>query len=122
LAVCLSDLEDRRHSRGKAEKTAAGSDDDDELRGAAELIGGELMEGLSVGEAGFEQWLTTERERFRLVACSIYAQLLERAEHGGRLEEALAYGLKLLSLDPLQGKLERESAPMGRSSLEHRHD
>jgi TolB-like protein/DNA-binding SARP family transcriptional activator len=88
-------------------ETAAVSEDDDALRSAAGLIGGELMEGLSVGEAGFEQWLTTERERFRLVACTIYGRLLVRAEHGGRLEEALAYGLRLLSLDPLQEHVHR---------------
>ena len=91
----------------KVLETAAASKDDDALRDAAELIGGDLMEGLSVGEAGFEQWLATERERFRLLACSIYARLMERAEHGGRLEEALTYGLKLLSLDPLQEHVHR---------------
>ncbi len=88
-------------------ETAAGSEDDDALRDAAELIGGELMEGLSIGEVGFEQWLATERERFRLVAYSIYAQLLERAEQGGRVEEALTFGLKLLSRDPLQEDVHR---------------
>ena len=47
-------------------ESAADSGDDGALRDAAELIGGELMEGLSIGEAGFEQWLAAERERFRL--------------------------------------------------------
>lgn len=37
------------------------------LREATELVGGELMEGLAIGEAGFEQWLASERERFRLL-------------------------------------------------------
>src|SRR5262249_30416815 len=36
----------------KVVETAAGCVDDDALREAAELIGGDLMEGLSVGEAG----------------------------------------------------------------------
>jgi DNA-binding winged helix-turn-helix (wHTH) protein len=39
-----------------------------ELRAAAELLGGELMEGLETGEAGFEEWLAIERERFRRLA------------------------------------------------------
>src|SRR5947207_3461112 len=65
------------------------------------------MEGLALGESGFEQWLTAERERFRLFACGIHARLMERAERDGRLEEALAYGLKLLSLDPLQEHVHR---------------
>ncbi len=88
-------------------ESAAGSTEEMELREAAQLAGGELMEGLSVGEAGFEQWLTAERERFRLFACDIHARLLELAERGGRIEEALAYGLKLLSLDPLQEHVHR---------------
>ena len=45
----------------------------DELQAVADLIGGELMEGLSVGEVGFEQWLTTERERFRMIAAGVFA-------------------------------------------------
>jgi TolB-like protein len=91
----------------KVVESAAASSDEDELRRAAEIAGGELMEGLSVGEAGFEQWLTTERERFRLLACGIHSRLMEEAEQGGRLEEALAHGLKLLSLDPLQEHIHR---------------
>jgi TolB-like protein/DNA-binding SARP family transcriptional activator/Tfp pilus assembly protein PilF len=88
-------------------ESAAGSTDDAVLREAAKLAGGELMEGLSVGDAGFEQWLMTEREHFRLLACTIHARLMERAEQGGRLEEALTHGLKLLSLDPLQEHVHR---------------
>jgi TolB-like protein len=87
--------------------SAAGSTDEAVLQEAAELAGGELMEGLSVAEAGFEQWLTAERERFRLIVCGIRARLMECAEQGGRLEEALAHGLKLLSLDPLQEHVHR---------------
>ena len=91
----------------KVVESAAGGADHDALRDAAELTGGELMEGLSVGEAGFEQWLAAERERFRLLACTIHARLMECAVHDGRLEEALTHGLKLLSLDPLQERVHR---------------
>ena len=101
-------------------ETAAGSEDDKALRDAAELIGGELMEGLSTGEAVFEQWLATERERLRLVAGSIYARLMGAAERRGRLEEALSYGLKLLSLDPLQEHVHR--AVMRHYVAQGRHD
>ncbi|BCG96925.1 transcriptional regulator [Mesorhizobium sp. 131-2-1] len=65
------------------------------------------MEGLAVGEAGFEQWLASERERFRLLIGRIYTRLMEGAEHSGMVEEALTYGLKLLSLDPLQEHVHR---------------
>jgi TolB-like protein/two-component SAPR family response regulator len=88
-------------------ESAAGSTDEAALSEAAKLAGGELMEGLAFGEAGFEQWLAAERERFRLLACGIQARLMERSERDGRLEEALAHGLKLLSLDPLQEQVQR---------------
>src|SRR5262249_52811682 len=86
----------------KVVEIAAGCADDDALRDAAELTGGELMEGLSVGEAGFEQWLAAERERFRLLVGRIHARLMARVEQDGRLEEALTHGLALISFDPLQ--------------------
>ena len=47
------------------------------LSEAAELIGGDLMEGLSVGEAQYEEWLASERERFRLIICGIYTRLMK---------------------------------------------
>jgi TolB-like protein/DNA-binding SARP family transcriptional activator/Tfp pilus assembly protein PilF len=104
----------------KVVETAAGGADHDALGDAAELTGGELMEGLSVGEAGFEQWLAAERERFRLLAGRIHARLMERAEHDGRLEEALTHGLKLLSFDPLREHVHR--ALMRLYAAQGRHD
>ena len=45
---------------------------------------------------------------------------MERAEHGGRPEEALTWGLKLLSLDPLQEQIHR--ALMRLYAAQGRHD
>jgi DNA-binding SARP family transcriptional activator len=104
----------------KVLETAADSGDEDALCAAAELLCGELIEGLSVGEAGFEQWLATERERFRLLACNIRGRLMEAAERGGRVEEALAQGLQLLALDPLQERVHR--ALMRLYAAQGRHD
>ena len=86
---------------------AGGSTDDAEMRVVAELVGGELLEGLSVGEPGFDQWLRAERERFHLLTCSLHARLMDSAERRGNLEEALVSGLRLLSLDPLQENVHR---------------
>ena len=79
----------------------------DTLRDATGLFAGELMEGLTVGEASFEQWLAGERERFRLLACRINARLMDLEEKAGRLEEALVLGLKVLTFDPLQEHVHR---------------
>src|SRR5262245_55442294 len=101
-------------------ETATECDNEDALRQAAALATGELMEGLVIGEAGFEQWLASEREHFRLIASRIYARLMELAEHRGGLEDALTSGLKLLSVDPLQEHVHR--ALMRIYAAQGRHD
>lgn len=88
-------------------EAAASSTDDSSLALAAPVFRGDLMEGLSIDAAAFEQWLAGERERFRLAACSVYLRLMQRAEQDGRVEEAIAYGQKLLSIDPLQEQVHR---------------
>jgi TolB-like protein/Tfp pilus assembly protein PilF len=75
---------------------------------------------LAIDEAGFEQWLASEREHFRLIASRIYARLMELAEHRGALEEALTSGLKLVALDPLQEHVHR--ALMRIYAAQGRHD
>ncbi|WP_168247361.1 MULTISPECIES: BTAD domain-containing putative transcriptional regulator [unclassified Mesorhizobium] len=104
----------------KAVEDLSGSKDKEALKEAAELISGDLMEGLSVGEAPYEEWLASERERFRLTRCGIYVRLMDDAEQGGRFEEALTYGLKLLALDPLHEPVHR--ALMRLYAAQGRHD
>jgi DNA-binding SARP family transcriptional activator len=62
----------------KVLESAAGSKEEDTLSEAADLIDGELLEGLSVSEAGFEHWLSAERARFRILAGTVYTRLMER--------------------------------------------
>ncbi|MGH6907632.1 MAG: AfsR/SARP family transcriptional regulator, partial [Aestuariivirga sp.] len=81
---------------------AVKSADENALREAAGIIRGEFLEGLSINEPAFEQWLTSEREKFRLQACAINTKLMEHSESRGDFEEALGHGLKLVSFDPLQ--------------------
>ena len=88
-------------------ETGTASNDDKVLGEVVGLVGGELLEGLSIGEPSFEHWLAVERERFRLLIVSIYGRLMDGAERSGRLEEALNFGLKSLSLDPLQESVHR---------------
>ena len=104
----------------KVLEAAAAGEDEGALEHAAGLIGGELMEGLSVGEASFEHWLSAERARIRVLCETVYTRLMQRAEQGGRPEEALAHGLKLLSIDPLQEHVHR--ALMRIYAAQGRHD
>jgi TolB-like protein/DNA-binding SARP family transcriptional activator len=101
-------------------ETSADSHDGAVLKQAAELFRGDLMEGLSIDEPAFEQWLAGERERFRLMIGRVHTRLMDQAEHDGRLAEALMHGLKLLSLDPLQEHVHR--ALMRLYAAQGRHD
>jgi TolB-like protein len=78
------------------------------------------MEGLSINETSFEQWLASERERFRLIVCGMYARVSEIAEQEGKLEEALNFGLRLLLLDPLRETVHRRL--MRLYAVQGRHD
>jgi TolB-like protein/Tfp pilus assembly protein PilF len=91
----------------RAAEAAEASEDANAFREVGGLFAGELMEGLTVGEAAFEQWLAGERERFRLLACRINARLMDLEEKAGKLEEALVLGLKVLTFDPLQEHVHR---------------
>lgn len=74
---------------------------------AVSLFKGDFLEGFAIDEPGFDQWLTTERERLRLVVSSMHAGLMKAAEQQGRLEKAVNHGLGLLTLDPLQEQVHR---------------
>ena len=77
------------------------------LTRAADLYKGELLAGLVVDEAPWEEWLLGERERTRELALEGLARLLAHQRRTGTLEAALQTALRLLTLDPLQEPLHR---------------
>ena len=77
------------------------------LERAATLYRGELLEGLDLQEAPFEEWLLAERERLRELALEALAQLLRHQRTTEATEAALRTGLRLLALDPLQEPVHR---------------
>jgi DNA-binding SARP family transcriptional activator len=91
----------------KVLEAGAQAEDMTALDEAATSCGGEFLEGLSIDEPGFDQWLTEERERLRLLLAAVHTRLMASAEQRGRLEEAINHGLRLLSLDPLQEPVHR---------------
>jgi DNA-binding SARP family transcriptional activator/predicted ATPase len=74
---------------------------------AATLYRGELLEGLALQEAPFEEWLLGERDRLRELALEALAKLLQHQRTTGAPEAALQTGLRLLALDPLQEPVHR---------------
>ncbi len=86
-------------------KVAAGTAE--ALDAAAALYGGDLLAGLAVKEAGFEEWLVGERERLRELALEGLAKLLAHQRRAGATDAAIQTGLKLLGLDPSQEPVHR---------------
>jgi DNA-binding SARP family transcriptional activator len=72
------------------------------LGAATALYAGDLLEGISVGEAAFEEWLTGEREQFRVLAFRAFESLLSHQLKSGGDEASLGTALRLLVLDPLR--------------------
>lgn len=74
---------------------------------AAALYRGDLLAGLALKEAAFEEWLLGERERLRELALEGLARLLAHERRTGATEAAIHTGLRLLTLDPLQEPVHR---------------
>ena len=69
---------------------------------AVALYQGDLLEGLSVDEPPFEEWLLAERERLRELALEALARLLAHQSKSPATERAIQTAIRLLALDPLQ--------------------
>src|SRR5262245_38625163 len=72
------------------------------LDAALGLYRGDLLEGLAIKEASFDEWLLVERERLRELALEALARVLGSSMKAGDNERAIQSALRLLALDPLQ--------------------
>ena len=77
------------------------------LERAAVLYQGDLLEGLSLREATFEEWLVAERSRLRELALEALGNLLALQRDAGALESAVQTALRLVALDPVQEHVHR---------------
>jgi DNA-binding SARP family transcriptional activator len=77
------------------------------LERAVMLYRGELLDGLDVRSAGFEDWLQGQRERLYELAVESLAKVLAHRLHAGRYESALHAAQRLLALDPAQEPVHR---------------
>jgi DNA-binding SARP family transcriptional activator len=81
---------------------AAATGTPEALARAAALYQGDLLAGLALNEAPFEEWLVSERERLRELAIEGLARLLVHQRKVATPGAAVHSALKLLALDPLQ--------------------
>jgi DNA-binding SARP family transcriptional activator len=77
------------------------------LHEASQHYRGDLLEGLSVGEAPFDGWLQVERKRVRARMTEGLSQLLALEIQGQRDADALQICMRLLALDPLREEAHR---------------
>jgi DNA-binding SARP family transcriptional activator len=74
---------------------------------AGTLYRGDLLEGVRVVEAPFEEWLMAERERLRELALEALARLLAGQVKAEAHARAVQTALRLVALDPLQESAHR---------------
>jgi TolB-like protein/DNA-binding SARP family transcriptional activator/lipoprotein NlpI len=77
------------------------------LESAAKLYGGDLLDGVSVHDPAYEDWVRGERQRLHTSACKALFQLLEHQALGDT-ERAISTARRLLTLDPLQEAVHRK--------------
>jgi DNA-binding SARP family transcriptional activator/tetratricopeptide (TPR) repeat protein len=91
---------ERWAAEGRAGSAAA-------LERAAALYRGDLLEGITIDEAPFEDWLRTERERLREQAVEVLGRLLAHQEAQGATDRAVQTAIRLLGLDPTLEEVHR---------------
>ncbi len=101
LAPAMVEVDVAAFEHGVAEGSPAA------LEAAAALYRGDLLEGVSVSEPAFEDWLLAERERLRELALEALARLLAHQTRADSTERAIQTAARLLALDPLQEAVHR---------------
>jgi TolB-like protein/DNA-binding winged helix-turn-helix (wHTH) protein len=88
-------------------RRAANSDSIAELRQAADLYRGPLLEGFRLRDTGFEEWLVVERARLHDQAISLLTALAQRQAAAGDSDSAASALTRALALDPLAEDVHR---------------
>jgi TolB-like protein/tetratricopeptide (TPR) repeat protein len=74
---------------------------------ATGVVDGELLEGLSVGEEAFDDWLADERARLRALVCDRLGRLAAARAAAGGVDDAIETARRLLALDPANEEAHR---------------
>ncbi|MBV8545168.1 MAG: response regulator, partial [Acidobacteria bacterium] len=77
------------------------------LKNAIDLYRGDFLDGFSINEERFDQFVTGERDRLHRVALRAHAQLVEIQSKRGALDEAIGTAQASLRLDVLQEPMHR---------------
>jgi TolB-like protein/DNA-binding SARP family transcriptional activator len=81
-------------------EAAIAEDTQPALERAAALYRADLLDGFSLRERDFEEWLSSERERLREHAVQLFLRLMQRSAATGA-EPAIRWALRILAVDPV---------------------
>ncbi|MCG6875758.1 MAG: AAA family ATPase [Betaproteobacteria bacterium] len=70
------------------------------LEQAIELYRGELLDGFSLPEAAYEEWLRGERDRVRTLAMQGFARLVDRQMEAAQDDKAIRTATQLVEFEP----------------------
>ncbi len=79
-----------------------------ELETAAALYRGDLLEGFTLPDPVFDEWLEGARREYRQAGIRVLAQLLKLKTTKEAHEDAILCAQRLLNLDPLQESIHRD--------------
>jgi TolB-like protein/DNA-binding SARP family transcriptional activator len=103
----------------------AKSQDSTALLEASRLYRGEILQGVEIQEAGFEEWLLSQRYRLAELAADALARLLDYQTAAGDAEAAIATARRLVVSAPLNeaahARLIELYAGLGRTALADAH-
>jgi DNA-binding SARP family transcriptional activator len=88
-------------------QTLADDHSDGSLEAAAELYEGDFLEGFTINEERFDQWVLAERERLHEIALKVHSELLEQQGRAGSIDKAIATAQRSLRIDALQENVHR---------------
>ena len=77
------------------------------LQEAMDLYRGELLEGLSINERAFEDWLRAERERLRSLAVGAFKKLLAHHIRQKATDAGVQVAIRFLVLEPFDESVHR---------------
>jgi len=72
-----------------------------DVREAAAVYIGDLLEGVHLEEPAFDRWLAGEREQLHHRAVGVFSRELQRCIDEGSADDAIGAALRLLALDPV---------------------
>jgi DNA-binding SARP family transcriptional activator len=88
-------------------ESLAGKGTEESMAKAIELYRGDFLDGFTITEEKFDQWVLAERDRLHRMALRIHGQLAEMQSRAGSIDSAIGTAQRALRVDPLQEPMHR---------------